>query len=121
MQTDLRRPIVKTKYLVWFDDAIVSNWMLKEMAGNGFHLNIVRALGMFALANVVPRDLVDGQIPEAIERWLDGGRRGWRRARRALPSQGAEARALRPRLHHLKLKAFSQWRRAKAFSHCHRD
>ena len=72
MQTDLRRPIVKTKYLVWFDDAIVSNWMLKEMAGNGFHLNILGALGMFALANVVPRDLVDGQIPEAIESWLEG-------------------------------------------------
>ena len=72
MQTDLRRPIVKTKYLVWFDDAIVSNWMLKEMAGNGFHLNIVGALGMFALANVVPRDLVDGQIPGAIERGLEG-------------------------------------------------
>ena len=46
--------------------------MLKELAGNGFHLNIVGALGMFALANVVPRDLVDGQIPEAIESWLEG-------------------------------------------------
>ena len=67
MQTDLRRPIVTTKYQVSFDDAIVSNWMLKEMAGNGFHLNIVGALGMFALANVVPRDQVDGQIPGAIE------------------------------------------------------
>ena len=46
--------------------------MLKELAGNGFHLNIVGALGMFALANVVPRDLVDGQIPGAIERGLEG-------------------------------------------------
>ena len=46
--------------------------MLKELAGNGFHLNIVGALGMFALANVVPRDLVDGQIPGAIEWGLEG-------------------------------------------------
>jgi len=46
--------------------------MLKEMAGNGFHLNIVGALGMFALANVVPRDQVDGQIPGAIE-WKPEG------------------------------------------------
>ena len=67
MQTDLRRPIVTTKYQVSFDDAIVSNWMLKEMAGNGFHLNIVGALGMFLLANVVPRDQVDSQIPGAIK------------------------------------------------------
>ena len=41
--------------------------MLKELAGNGFHLNIVGALGMFALANVMPRDQVDGQIPRAIQ------------------------------------------------------
>ena len=46
--------------------------MLKELAGNGFHLNIVGALGKFALANVVPKDLVDGQIPGAIERGLEG-------------------------------------------------
>ena len=80
MQTDLRRPIVKTKYLVWFDDAIVSNFMLKEMAGNGFHLNILGALGMFALANVVPRDLVDGQILGAIE-WGLKAFRQWRCAK----------------------------------------
>ena len=93
MQTDLRRPIVTTKYQVCFDDAIVSNWMLKEMAGNGFHLNIVGALGMFALANVVPRDLVDGQIPGAIEWGLEAF------------SQWRCAKALR----------------AKAFSQCRRD
>ena len=66
MQTNLRRPIVTTKYQVSFDESAVSEWMLKEMAGNGFHLNIVGALGMFALANVVPRDQVGGQIPGAI-------------------------------------------------------
>jgi len=67
MQTNLRRPIVATKYQVSFDDSVVSDWMLKEMAGNGFHLNIVGALGMFLLANVVPRDQVDSQIPGAIK------------------------------------------------------
>ena len=72
MQTNLRRPIVATKYQVSFDDSVVSDWMLKEMAGNGFHLNIVGALGMFALANVVPRDQVGGQILGAIQ-WAPAG------------------------------------------------
>ena len=72
MQTDLRRPIVTTKYQVSFDDAHVSTWMLQVMAGNGFHLNIVGALGMFASANVVPRDQVDCQIPGAIQ-WRSEG------------------------------------------------
>ena len=72
MQTNLRRPIVATKYQVSFDDSVVSDWMLKDMAGNGFHLNIVGALGMFALANVVPRDQVDGQIPGAIKHEGEG-------------------------------------------------
>ncbi len=40
--------------------------MLMDLAGHGFHLNIMGALGMFALANVVPRDRVDGQIQGAI-------------------------------------------------------
>jgi len=72
MQAELRRPIVTTNYQVSFDDALVSAWMLKDLAGNGFHLNIVGTLGMFALANVVPRDQVDGQIPGAIREGPEG-------------------------------------------------
>ena len=79
--------------------------MLKEMAGNGFHLNIVGALGMFALANVVPRDLVDGQIPGAIERGLEGEDEDGDEP--GEPSGGAGSEP--------------QWRRAKAFSQCRRD
>ena len=37
--------------------------MLKDLAGNGFHLSIVGALAMFLLATVVPRDRYEGFQP----------------------------------------------------------
>ena len=53
---------METDYHVNFDDSKLSSAQLKDLGGHAFHSHIVGALLLFALANVLPRDVADGTM-----------------------------------------------------------